>query len=74
MMKKINDGIEDVKDVIQNLKLSLLELMGSVEEHEEDEALKTVYRILLELEIESESLRIKIDNYLFNKIFVEEDE
>lgn len=72
--KEITNGIEKMNRTIENYNLSLKNLFFSISEDEEDNALENIYKNLVKLEIEANKLNNKIDKYLWDKAWSEEDE
>ena len=72
--KEITNGIEKMNRTIENYKESLKNLFFSITEDEEDKALEKIYKNLVKLEIEANKLNNKIDKYLWDKVWSEEEE
>lgn len=73
--KEITNGIKKMNRTIENYKESLKNLFFSIsEDEEEDRALEKIYKNLVKLEIEANKLNYKIDKYLWDKAWSEEDE
>lgn len=72
--KEITNGIEKINRTIENYKESLKNLFFSISEDEEDRALEKIYKNLVKIEIEANRLNYKIDKYLWDKAWSEEDE
>lgn len=72
--KEINKGIEKMNRTIEEYKESLKNLFFSISEDEEDRALEKIYKNLVKIEIEANKLNNKIDKYLWDKAWSEEDE
>ena len=72
--KEITDGIEKMNRTIENYKESLKNLFFSISEDEEDRAFEKIYKNLVKIEIEANKLNYKVDKYLWDKAWSEEDE
>lgn len=73
-IKEITNGIEKMNRTIENYNESLKNLFFSISEDEVDRALEKIYKNLVKLEIEANKLNYKIDKYLWDKAWSEEDE
>lgn len=70
--KEVNKEIENMNRTIENYKESLKNLFFSISEDEEDKALENIYKKLVEMVIDGNMLKNKIDKYLMDKKFDED--
>lgn len=72
--KEVIKEIEKMNRTIENYNKSLKKLFFSISEDEVDKALENMYQKLVGIIIDGEVLKNKIDRYLWNKKWSEENE